>query len=553
MFIFCCELDFVIVRQQLSPSIMSNTKFYHRCITEYVQVQGHVVQLQIHPISCNSSNQSCQPHFWFKDRHLQEVIQLIKIPLFKRSECSVSDKDKKEEPASYSILSGNTIRLVYTFKKSPARQYFLIMNDCENNLGQFENFHLKSEKLVIFVCQIEKGIENLLKAVNDSEGLTSSQQTVSISSYFSQLPQSKNTENSQQRVGNPETKDSSDICNTDTSKKEKLKSIVSRVKRLRQKRTSKHKSCQRLAESRDGEKITNPASTSLEANGQCEVSSPPHSDILKESNHTLNSNLASDNWVQNLSFNGASLSDSLLSYESDRFSQDNNSDGSTSSDENLPYYGISDKCSDAGGLSSVSSNLESDFQPNSLLASPPNSPTKFGSCPVYSHPSSVSANQTGDSKSGKIKSRCKKKALKAPRVKELKDSKAKPEDSKEGASGSRFGIMNVHNLTPKQIMRLVKESEDYLRKIFEGKTASWRHEMYKTGGPERHRLNFQCQFGNLSPKQLDIIMEGLFNIFCKKHLKYEDYVSKVMLAEAIIKIHMDIYQISHKEAEDMLQ
>ena len=216
---------------------MSNIKFCHQCITEYVQVREHVVQLQIHPINNNLPTQSCQqPQFWFKDRHLQEVIQLIKISLFKRSETTstIPDKEKKDEPI-YSILTGNTIRLVYTFKKNPTRQYFLIMNNCENNFDQFENFHLKNEKMVIFVCQIEKRIENLLKAVNDTEGLTSSQQTLSISSYFTQLPQN-NTENSQQNLDNPETKESSDICSSDSSKKEKLKLIVSRVKRLRQKK-----------------------------------------------------------------------------------------------------------------------------------------------------------------------------------------------------------------------------------------------------------------------------------------------------------------------------
>ncbi|CAC5380429.1 unnamed protein product [Mytilus coruscus] len=119
-------------------------------------------------------------------------------------------------------------------------------------------------------------------------------------------------------------------------------------------------------------------------------------------------------------------------------------------------------------------------------------------------------------------------------------------DSKIKNSGT------VCNLTEDQLKYLVLKNKMYLKSIFQGNTESWRHLDYKKGGRSRKLLNHQVHLGLFTEEQQDIVMETLMSIFCKKHHKYLEYVMKVLLPEMLIKIHMAVHSVSHRESEVMM-
>ncbi|CAH1263344.1 Hypp2676 [Branchiostoma lanceolatum] len=115
-------------------------------------------------------------------------------------------------------------------------------------------------------------------------------------------------------------------------------------------------------------------------------------------------------------------------------------------------------------------------------------------------------------------------------------------------------IRHVKDLDSDQIRYLVKKDERYLKHIFKGKISCRRHEDYKRGGAARADLNFQVRLGMFHEAQQDEVLEVLNAIFCPAgNNKYLDYVFKVLLPEALIKIHMHISGASHDESEYTMQ
>ncbi|XP_035682984.1 uncharacterized protein LOC118420313 isoform X3 [Branchiostoma floridae] len=115
-------------------------------------------------------------------------------------------------------------------------------------------------------------------------------------------------------------------------------------------------------------------------------------------------------------------------------------------------------------------------------------------------------------------------------------------------------IRHVKDLNSEQIRFLVQKDERYLKDIFKGKIFCRRHEDYKRGGSSRADLNFQVRLGMFHEDQQDEVLEVLSAMFCPAgNNKYLDYVFKVLLPEALIKIHMHISGGSHDESEDIMQ
>ncbi|XP_013412165.1 uncharacterized protein LOC106174933 isoform X2 [Lingula anatina] len=115
-------------------------------------------------------------------------------------------------------------------------------------------------------------------------------------------------------------------------------------------------------------------------------------------------------------------------------------------------------------------------------------------------------------------------------------------------------MRNVNQLQDDQLRYMVEKNEKYLRQIFEGKRSCLRHEEYKKGGVSRYNLDHnQASLCVYLESQNDAVMETLIQIFCKKHNKYLDYLMKVLLPEALIKIYMDVHQVGHAAAEEALR
>ncbi|KAJ7374409.1 hypothetical protein OS493_007513 [Desmophyllum pertusum] len=113
-------------------------------------------------------------------------------------------------------------------------------------------------------------------------------------------------------------------------------------------------------------------------------------------------------------------------------------------------------------------------------------------------------------------------------------------------------VSAIEDLSENQTEQLVWECASELREIFEGKKYCRRHEDYKRGGKVKGDLAFQVQFGQFSEEQRDKIIGVLTDMFCYKHSKYFDYVSKVLLPETLVMIYMKVVGKTREEAELLL-
>ncbi|KAK2561013.1 UBX domain-containing protein 1 [Acropora cervicornis] len=80
------------------------------------------------------------------------------------------------------------------------------------------------------------------------------------------------------------------------------------------------------------------------------------------------------------------------------------------------------------------------------------------------------------------------------------------------------------------------------------KRVAW-EDVAKQVGLQTGDLAFQVQFGQFSEDQRDTIIDVLTSMFCYKHSKYFDYVSKVLLPETLVMIYMQIVGRTRDEAE----
>ncbi|XP_071832420.1 uncharacterized protein [Apostichopus japonicus] len=112
-------------------------------------------------------------------------------------------------------------------------------------------------------------------------------------------------------------------------------------------------------------------------------------------------------------------------------------------------------------------------------------------------------------------------------------------------------IKNVSELSGDQLQYLTKVNASYLREIFQGRRACLRHTEYKSSSSLRAEMMYLVSYGDFSVDNLEIIMDTLVPIFCRKSSKFLDYVSKVLLPELLVKICMDVLHLDYKEAESL--
>ncbi|XP_061174037.1 uncharacterized protein LOC133183101 [Saccostrea echinata] len=132
---------------------------------------------------------------------------------------------------------------------------------------------------------------------------------------------------------------------------------------------------------------------------------------------------------------------------------------------------------------------------------------------------------------------------------DLREPEFKDDESK-AIENEMNDLRKVDELNEQQLHYLVMKNKVYLQDIFSGKIASDRHEVYRQGGKARRDLNHHVHLGLFTEDQLDVVMETLMSIFCKKHHKYLEYIMKVLLPETLIKIYMDHHNVSHDRAEE---
>lgn len=105
-------------------------------------------------------------------------------------------------------------------------------------------------------------------------------------------------------------------------------------------------------------------------------------------------------------------------------------------------------------------------------------------------------------------------------------------------------------LTEEEIKRMFTENLEYLRGIRSGNISSDRHDKFFESAGTRQQLFYRQILSPFSDLQVDWTEREIFKHWDKK--QDEQYVSRVLLPECLIKIYMDYFGFIKTEAEERI-
>lgn len=108
----------------------------------------------------------------------------------------------------------------------------------------------------------------------------------------------------------------------------------------------------------------------------------------------------------------------------------------------------------------------------------------------------------------------------------------------------------VSNMRDDELQERVKDLEIYLLGIKEGHGPQERLKFYNKGGKDRLDLDANCPMGKFTDDQHELVSSTLLVLF--QNRESADYICKVLLAEALIKIYMDTQGCQYDQAEEEL-
>ena len=110
-------------------------------------------------------------------------------------------------------------------------------------------------------------------------------------------------------------------------------------------------------------------------------------------------------------------------------------------------------------------------------------------------------------------------------------------------------------VTELELRKFFKDNLQYLKDIQSGIIDSSRHKAYRKSARSRHALYYTMLTDPLSDEQLDWALEELSKVWMrtsKEQMDNNDYIWKVLLAEFIIKVYMDKFDMDKNQAEQCI-
>ncbi|XP_062578096.1 uncharacterized protein LOC134239985, partial [Saccostrea cucullata] len=168
------------------------------------------IQMEIHRTNNESSQRKSSKRV--ERRHLKEIESLLRDIVTKRIENE--DNKSKSTSTEAKIITGEMIRLGYTFKNKKENQILLLSDGSDEEDLYAHSLKIHKEKLVVFYYSLEEPdspgstahMSQMLRALNDGNLSQSQAGTVSISSYFRKKNPSsasirdKKTESSKEKI-----------------------------------------------------------------------------------------------------------------------------------------------------------------------------------------------------------------------------------------------------------------------------------------------------------------------------------------------------------------
>ena len=110
----------------------------------------------------------------------------------------------------------------------------------------------------------------------------------------------------------------------------------------------------------------------------------------------------------------------------------------------------------------------------------------------------------------------------------------------------------ISNLSEEDISNLVNELKSDIMDISRGKKSSKRHTMFIAGGNEKQSLAGLVGYGGFSTDQVCALTTTLMEFFGGQN-KYYDYVTKVLVPEALAMVLARLENIPYEDADAKLQ
>jgi hypothetical protein len=102
------------------------------------------------------------------------------------------------------------------------------------------------------------------------------------------------------------------------------------------------------------------------------------------------------------------------------------------------------------------------------------------------------------------------------------------------------------------LKEMFRKNLQYLKDVRSGKVFSARHQAYHQSSQSRHKLFYTMITDPCTEDQLDWILEEFGKVWMrnkKEQLTHYEHIWKVMIPEIIIKIYMDHFGFTKREAE----
>ena len=103
--------------------------------------------------------------------------------------------------------------------------------------------------------------------------------------------------------------------------------------------------------------------------------------------------------------------------------------------------------------------------------------------------------------------------------------------------------------------KMFRSNQRYLEDVRSGKVYSSRHNAYHQSVRSRHALFYTMITDPFTDQQLDWILEEFGQVWMKnkkEQMENNEYIWKVLLSECFIKLYMDHFGFSKKEAEQRI-
>ncbi len=115
------------------------------------------------------------------------------------------------------------------------------------------------------------------------------------------------------------------------------------------------------------------------------------------------------------------------------------------------------------------------------------------------------------------------------------------------------GFKTIKEITFDEIDFYLEKIKGELWNVWTGDTYSWRHDVFNQGGHDKFALMFKLPIREIEDDQVQHVNDSLMLVYGNNERRFMQYIYKVLLPEAVIRICMEMNPgINFEEAERIM-